>query len=674
MFCSSCGKRLDDGIRFCTNCGRLVSDNNDKEDKRNKHAVGKVIFLLTTIVFVIGLVTIIYSDISKYGYDSQAERREIVSLYENESENITTSKETKSINNLNVEMVMDESSNDVDYALEIKYLYKHQLEYETEIRAIILSNLERASYIQYVDEGATADYRKMITDALVDDVVEGKILSDVAKRTVDSICENKSVEEILSDTTDSLILGTKNYLESTAENYLKEEAKEIIFGDAKEILEIVPFDEITWINEFFHVDDTPNGLLNGIISLQKKDVSVLISLLSKESFRPGELQYIILLYDRIVNRQSEIMKSGGNTTALDGSEQLNVLVNGCEECRGKIYYYSTLLGGEEVRDENLDLKFASKYVKETEVMLPCNYDVEGYRNQQKSARQSSMFIGKFVGDLLGNMAKDDLENNQKTAQSNRVVFSEKLEKHVEESALMVCLSKGFLNELYYASVASIEGGSTSIVTKDMLISAITEYLNQVYKYVVDINTATVFWKIITSDYNVKFVSDLENALNEEYFILQNGIDDGFVPIRYEYDEECARYIDILDAYVEYLKLSVVYSNCEPQYGRNSSITAYHVGTFDTIFKGQSGKPIILREEQMKTNLNKEKYLWLYDTDGNPLYVENQFGRTYVMDSQMILFTGSDENIGYQIKYNADRIIEDIMSGDIAHSYVEYVMY
>ena len=87
----------------------------------------------------------------------------------------------------------------VDYDSLIKEHYSNKKGYERQITAIILAELEQASYIELPEELDT-NYRKMITDALVADTIEGPIVSAGVKSAVDAICEGKSVEEIIAET------------------------------------------------------------------------------------------------------------------------------------------------------------------------------------------------------------------------------------------------------------------------------------------------------------------------------------------------------------------------------------------------------------------------------------------------------------------------------------------
>ncbi|MBO6239815.1 MAG: hypothetical protein J6O61_03095 [Butyrivibrio sp.] len=558
--------------------------------------------------------------------------------------------------------------NDTTYEYKIKELYLTQKETEELIRTIILTNLEKASYIQYASANETGtDYRKAITDAIIDDAVDGPILSEAAKAAVDSLWEKKSVDDIITDTTSALIDGTEDYITSAA--------KSAVLGEAEQYLDLIPFDTVNWINEFINVDDTPVGLLNGMIDMQKADVDAVLSIVGKEEFGPGELRYVAGVYKRISSRQDEIISAGGKTSALGQIEEIESCVEKWEKTSGAIYGLSKLMKSDGNQNESteLDRGFLFKYVSDSIMGLPCNYDVKAYREEQKYTEQSGMASGKLFGDLLGNMANSDLENNQKTAQENRISFYKTLESSLDDSYYKMCVARGFLDELYYAEDNDFVLNQ-AIIPDDDIRGALYSYLGYAYGYALDLRTATMLWKIITSEYDSSFTSELEKNLADQFQIVQNGLDDGFATVGYESDEEINRYVAMIDAYAQYLNYSMIYSSYETQYGLGAhSVTAYGVGTFDVYLKGKTDTPIILAEEQMNTNYHKAKYLWVYDAEGNPIYVDNQFGKTYVMNGGMVMFTGTSDDIGFKIKNNADRIAEDVMSGNIAHGYKEYVM-
>lgn len=560
-----------------------------------------------------------------------------------------------------------EKSTVADYEEEIRSHYILQKECEAQIRLIVLSNLQRASYIKIETDDSEVDYFKMIADDVVDNTIENPILSEGTKRAIEAIGEEKTVEDIINETVFGLADGAKKEVTSSV--------KEMLLGDLEPIIDCQLFDEAEWIKEFLDVDDTPVGLLTGMVDRQQKDVEMLLAIVNKENYQPGDILFLSGVYMRICSRQEEIISAGGRAEILGQQEELGELIEIWEKEIGSIYRCYLLMEGTEqaAGTQEDDWNLYQKYVEYRIGALPACYDVNGYREQQKYTEQSGMLSSKLFGDLLGAMTKEDLENNQKTVQENRIRFSTKLESAMEDSYYQMCQAKGKLDVLYYAVNTAPDDKGRINPKNAGLAETLQDYVNAMDRYAFDFKTSALFWANITSGYDSQFVTGLQQDVQMMYQQLQNGVDDGCVIEGYDADEMQQRYIRMVDHYMEYLNYSMLFSNYEPAYGNVHSVTAYSVGTFDVYPKDQINAPLILAEEQMSTNYHKSKYLWVYDTEGNPIFVQNQFGQTYILDGQVIKFTGESEEIGDRIKENADRIIQDIITGNIGRAYKNYAM-
>ena len=182
-------------------------------------------------------------------------------------------------------------------------------EYEELIRAMLLENLESAKYIELVEDEESANYRKMITDAIVEDSIEGAILSESVKSVIDGVCEQKSIDEIMQETANGLMESVQDEVRSTIQ--------ETLDGGLTGIKELKLFEAVAWVDEFLNVDDTPVGLLNGMVELQKADVEAMMALLMQEDFYNGDLLYLSAIYKRLCSRQNEIILAGGNAQKLE---------------------------------------------------------------------------------------------------------------------------------------------------------------------------------------------------------------------------------------------------------------------------------------------------------------------------------------------------------------------
>lgn len=558
-----------------------------------------------------------------------------------------------------------------DFDEEIKKHYTSKKEYEMQIQMLLLANLEQASYIELPDDKSDINYRKMLTDALVTDAIDGSILTEGAKSAIDAICEGKSTQEIIDETTSGLISG--------AEDYIVSNITELLEGDFAPLLQCQLFDEITWINQFLNVDDTPIGLLNGMISRQKSDVELLLALISKDDFQTGDLSYASGLYKRICGRQKEIISAGGTPKQIGQEELLDQLIEQWKLENAAIYALNILQNSEEDAqdpEENIYSVFRTYEMP----ALPSCYDVSAYREQQKYTEQREMASSKIFGDLLGSMVNQDSENNQKSMQENRISFYTYLENSLENSYAIACTAKEAFDELYDAEYAPCEMPLEEyhVSSAEEIYPVLTHYLDAVAKYNFDLRVATQFWSNTLSENEALFIDGLNRQIQNNYSVLEEGINIGIVVTGYDPDEESASYIDLMNRYIDFLNYSMIYySRYETTFSGVSNVTAYGVGNFDIYFKGKESIPVIFAEEQLNTNWHQQRYLWIFDVEGNPIYIRNQHGTVYAMDGLVIACLSNgvqdDWEMGYKLYNIALKILQDFKSGTLGKNYKDYAV-
>lgn len=570
-----------------------------------------------------------------------------------------------------VEETENGGDNVIDFDEEIKKHYISKKEYEMQIQILLLANLEQASYIEIPDDSSDINYRKMITDALVTDVLDDSILSEGAKSAIDAICEGKSTREIIDETTSGLLSG--------AEDYVISNITEILEGDSAPILHCQLFDEITWINEFLNVDDTPIGLLNGMISRQKSDIELLLGIISKDEIQTGDLSYVSGLYKRICERQNEIISAGGTSNKIGQQELLDKLIEQWKLENATIYALNILQNPEADAYESEENIYSTFRTYEMPALPSC-YDVSAYREQQKYTEQSEMVSGEIFGDILGSMVSQDSENNQKTMQENRISFYTYLENSLENSYAIACAAKEVFDELYDAEYAlcEIPLEEYHISGAEEIYPVLTHYLDAVAKYNFDLRVATLFWSNTLSENESEYIDNLNRQIQNNYSILNEGVNIGIVVTGYDPDEESARYMDLMNKYIDFLNYSMLYySRYETTFSGVSNVTAYGVGNFDVYYRGKESIPVIFAEEQLDTNWHQQRYLWIYDVEGNPIYIRNQHGTVYAQNGVVIACLANglqdDWETGYKLYNIAVRILQDFKSGTLRSSYKDYAI-
>lgn len=557
----------------------------------------------------------------------------------------------------------------VDYEMLIKQHYSNKKEYERQITAIILAELEQAAYIELPEEQDT-NYRKMISDALVDDTIEGAIVSEGVKSAVDAICEGKSVEEIIEEATSGMVSGSQNYVEATL--------KDMMLGDASKLLDCELFETASWINEFFNVDDTPVGLIDGMVGRQSEDISMLVGIVNNEELTESDLLYASALYGRICDRQKEIIKAGGQVKELGKQETIAKLIEEWKKENVTLYAYSKMVEGEYKQEKEDISALLSIRNSKLQNFTVC-YDVDAYREQQKSVQQAGMVGGKIFGDFVGAGMTDDMEVSQRSVQENRVDFYKILETSLEEPYYQLCVSKGAFEELYDLASLEIEEipEEYSFIEYSELYVALENYMNALMRYTDDLSNAKMFWENTLSDKEVSFINNLNTQIQDAYNVVNIALSIGVPYCGYDAEVEKERYVFLMDSYIDFLNLSMIYSGHETTFSGVPNVTAYGIGNFNVYCKGMKSIPIILAEEQLKTNWHAQRYLWIYDVNGQPIYISNRYGKVYVKNSIVMYYddggAGYNEDFAFTIYNTAVRMLEDLNSGKIEREYKNYAL-
>ncbi len=564
------------------------------------------------------------------------------------------------------------SIQEIDYEAEIRNHYVAKKEYEELIRALLLGNLESAEYIEVVEDEEDTNYRKMITDAIVEDGTADVVLSESAKSVIDGVCEQKSIDEIVQETANGLV--------ESAQNEVKSEIQETLDSELTGIKELKLFEAAEWMDEFLNVDDTPVGLLNGMVELQKADVEALTALLMQEDFYNGDLLYMSAIYKRLCSRQNEIILAGGNAQKMEQEITLDELI-------GKWNYENSMILALEALREDSGCEISSEckqsvfHFRDFNVQgLQACYDVAGYKTEQKYTEQAGLLTQKMFGELLGSVADEDLENSQETIQQEKIKFYEQLESSLEDSYLEVCRAKSNFDILYGAEFKEIieTEDNISAIDEEQIYGAAAALLDAVSRYSFDLKTAILFWENTLSENETNYLGTLKYQLDQCYALLNEGMEIGILPGGYSIDEQYARYVSLMDSYIDYLHWSMIYSLHEPVYSGTSNVTAYGVGNFNVYYRGMDSNPFIFAEQRLDTNLQGERYLWIYSKEGNPIYIREGHATVYVMDNVVIEAlspSGEDmtnDNVALQLYNNAVKIRSDFLSGNLAHGYENYV--
>lgn len=561
---------------------------------------------------------------------------------------------------------------EIDYEAEIRNHYAAKKEYEEVIRAMLLGNLESVKYIEMAEGAEDTNYRKMITDAIVEDGIESAVLSEGLKSVIDGVCEQKSIDEIMQETANGLMEDVQEEVRSTID--------ETLSSGLSGVKDLELFGAAAWVSEFLNVDDTPVALLNGMLELQRADVEAMTAILMQEEFYNGDLLYLSALYKRVCSRQNEIILAGGQTQKLEQEMTLDELI-------GKWNYENSMILALDALRENRGSEISSECKQDvfhfrdfTVQGLQACYDVAGYKAETKSVRQAGLLSDKLFGSLVGSMAESSGEASVGDIQQEKIDFYRQLENSLTAPYLEVCRAKSNFDILYGAEFQEITEAedNRSAVGEDEIYEAANALVEAVSRYSFDLETAILFWENTLSDNETDFVGTLKYQLDQCYALLNEGLDIGILPGRYSVEEEYAKYVSLMDAYINYVNWSLIYSLHEPVYSGSSTVTAYGVGEFIVHYRGMDSNPFIFEERRLKAENPGERYLWIYNKEGNPVYIQDGRATVYVMDNLVIKansLTGEDITEGdgaLRLYNNAVRIRDDFLNGNLAHGYENYV--
>lgn len=224
-----------------------------------------------------------------------------------------------------------------DYEQEIRDCYIAKKEAESAARKLVLSRLEKASYIS-LSGTEQLDLGEEVFDKIIDEATGNAIVSAGVKSAIKAASEEMSLENIIDGAIEGAVAEVPNYI--TGE----------IQGAVTDVIGIDIFSINNWISEFMNADDTPVALANSIVVEQQQDVSRILCIINEDELTSKDMQYIAGLMERIGTRGEELIKAGSSSTGkFDGIEQLEDLAKQWEENNCRIIQYVNL---EENRNEN----------------------------------------------------------------------------------------------------------------------------------------------------------------------------------------------------------------------------------------------------------------------------------------------------------------------------------
>ena len=562
-----------------------------------------------------------------------------VSMESNESE----SAETEMGRNADIRREsMDSQSEDItpdadekisiDIDEKVKKIYLEELELQEAVRTLVAERINATSFIQ-VD----AFEKFNITEALIDKATGNVIVSNGTKAMLSAVSDKKTASEIVEDTLAGAASGVEDYL--TGE----------IQGAITDMIGVDVFSAVDFVNSWNNAESTPRVLLQNIVNDQQEDVARLVTFLQQEQMNEADILKVSQLMYCMHIREGEISAIQGKSSE-DSDEDYSLLRELALRYAGleaQIKVYDICQSDKEnlriSSDESDEIKEFQKKISEivngdTELSeleignISVNYDVKSFVEAQKSTSQTGVISNLIIGDVLGSMAAEDIQNIESQVQEKRSDLYNKITNFMEESFAEVVNAKVLydLNTETLKFLANSDEDSHYLVKAYMQDSTyISEYesARQAYiaaleKYYLDLSYAYQFYACVLTQEQAEFLDNLE--IEKE--TVKSCIDryDAEMQVGYTKEEKVERYNEIMNLYidaVDYIQVRGASLGQAPGFHAGATVNKYNgLGECHSYTNGDTITVII--------RLRTGEYIYgdgagvrcYYDMAGNPIYI------------------------------------------------------
>lgn len=448
----------------------------------------------------------------------------------------------------------------------ITALYEQQILLREAVRTIVAEEIENTSFV-------TVNPREQfsITEVLIDEATGNPIVSEGVKEFLRAETEGKSIQEMCRAAVDGSISKIPDYLEGKIEGSIQDKVTSVIGIDI--------FTPLSVINQWRNPDQEPTTLLQGIVEEQQKDVGGLALFLQQEEVSAADIYKVAQMVYAVQQRSQEILAAQGNLRdMLPGatSAELRRLAQQYADTEAQLAAYGKIQLPDTVpemsaEDKNRISGLQSQISAKLETYEPlyslsvgnvaANYDVEGYREAQKSLEQSALLGSLLLGDLAGATMEESLQVLNGQIQENRRELCDLLTESMEESYVETAAAQGAFMEQYgillsVAGAADNELYFVDMYLKDLewetkLEEAAQNYMMALSRYGADLDSANILYNcVLTSNpRQVEYLFDLQLEIEEIRQALKD-TDPAWNESGYSNDELLERWSRLVDCYVE----------------------------------------------------------------------------------------------------------------------------
>ncbi len=517
----------------------------------------------------------------------------------------------------------------------------------------------------------TVDPREQFSaaDVILDGVTGNLIISEGARAMYQSVSQGRSASDICRSTLESAAAQVPQYLSDRAESALQDMVTDLIGVDV--------FSALDFISQLQNADDMPVVLLQQIVDEQRRDVYKLTIFLEQEKISAADMYKVAQLMYAIQTREQEIAAVRG--TAGGGSEtdyrDIRTLAGQYAANETELLYLAqaeVLKEGSPDGDAREALAERQKSILERMELysvlaqteqgdISVNYDVEGFREAQKTVSQEGTLDKLLTGDLLGGFLAEGGQQNEDWLQENRARLCDGMTDYMEESYLEVASARADFMGQYGAlgSLLPMTGESGSLAESCLeqtpweiqLDGAANAYLTALAKYRFDLESAYILYDCILTDSQADYLFTLELELDQTVKALQScqTVEYG----GYSEEEAADRWCELLEDYKQILDQTVDRSLAlggnAPGIHANGYLTVYGETTYKAYSKepAADSRPLTIVGGTGNQERNPRYY---YDTSGNLLCAVYGINRiVYRGGLPVVFFIGEEKHYSWDLE-------------------------
>lgn len=309
-----------------------------------------------------------------------------------------------------------------------------------------------------------------------------------------------------------------------------------------------------------------------------------------------------------------------------------------------------------------------------------NYDVEMFKEAQKSSSRAGTVEKALFGGLFGTAMSAGQQDNMDKVYENRLAFYEKLTNGISKSLEEVNLAKaefdskfGFWDSLsreeteagLFAGEEWLECAKTDAAL-DLERAALVKALS---KYYYNLNLVYTMYDLTLSSQETSFLNELAGQLSGIRQVLD--IYDPELTAGYSEEEKNSRYTGLLENYMQTVDFMVSAASSDIGIENLGEKTAYQVAFLRAY--GNKGVITYIKECTSSSFDLAQVEKRYYDREGNPLYLKLNRGTVTLHDGKIIDFTCEGEVMAEKLVEEAKRIWQEYPQDSFGQNYRNYAI-